>query len=323
MNGPFIVAYGDEPFLLDSRKDWARSQKRSVTMLDALDGLSDEDVVSTCVTPTLDDAKRIVVVDNAQKVKGESALKEYVESGGVSDGSVLLLAIVRSATLPSVWKLAGQSGRVHHCKKLAPWEDEKLVKFVRAEAGKIGLRMEDNVPFLLVQQVGPELHRLVMEIRKMLLLVGDRKASKKDLLEIVAPAVPAEPYQAVEAAFRKEIKKTLRLSALVYEYLGEKASFLLSNALMRLIEKLLVTKHLVTKKGATVEVVAKRLGVHPYRCKLAYVDVAARHSLDDLVGHMKTLCRLDETVKGSARSKRTHVELALLSIARGIPVCTS
>jgi DNA polymerase III delta subunit len=40
-----------------------------------------------------------------------------------------------------------------------------------------------------------------------------------------------------------------------------------------------------------------------------------RHNQSALIGSMKKLRKLDEDVKGSSRSKRTLVELAILSIA--------
>jgi DNA polymerase III delta subunit len=55
--------------------------------------------------------------------------------------------------------------------------------------------------------------------------------------------------------------------------------------------------------------------MHEFACKTNLIPVAQKHTVKVLLGHMNQLCKLDAQVKGAARSKRTLVELAVLSLA--------
>jgi DNA polymerase III delta subunit len=62
------------------------------------------------------------------------------------------------------------------------------------------------------------------------------------------------------------------------------------------------------------EAIASALGLHPYRVQRELVAVQ-KHTTAQLINQMKNLCELEVQVKGAAPSKRTLVELAVLSLA--------
>jgi len=131
---------------------------------------------------------------------------------------------------------------------------------------------------------------------------------------LVPHVFPATPYEVAQAAAAKKVKTAMTKLGLVYRNLGEGAAVPLTHSLVRIVEKLIIARSMLDAKDG-VKVIAQRLGMHEYPLKMNLLPLARLHSVDQLRGQMQTLCRLDTLVKGPARSKRTQVELAVLSIA--------
>lgn len=311
--GPFIVAYGDEDYLLDREALSARSQKnRLITCLDG-NKLKDTDVVNACDELSYDGSDRIVVLDNAQKVKGDKSLISYVESKDPKDRSSVLVAIVRAQKLPALWSKVGKYGVVLEHKRLAPWEESKAISRIETEAKTLGVRLGEGVPELIIRGTGFDLGRHVGELRK-LSFVTKGIVQKTDVQRILLSTISAEPYQVAEAAASKDSRRAMRLLSLVYRHMGDATHITVSSALIRQTEKLITVRYLLDH-GADLRSIASRLDMHQFRLQRTLIPQANKHSFQSLLRYMDQLCLLDETVKGPARSKRTHVELAVLSIA--------
>ena len=312
---PFIVAFGGESFLLDRELLTARRQKgRTITVLNG-NKLSGLDVIAACEEISFDESNRVVIVDDAQKMKkGEKDLLAWAEGRDPGDISTFLVGIVRSEKCPSVWSKIGALGILREYKTLAPWETDQAVERIKKEAKTLRVRLASGVPEMLIQGAGLDLARHVGELRKLAMIARDGTVTKSDVQKVVVASKGAEPYQVAEAAILKDPRKALRLLSLVYRHMGEQAHVPVASALARQVERLAVVRYMVDQ-GADQDSIASRLGMHPYRLQQTLMMPAKKHTLEGLLGQMRTLCRLDATVKGPARSKRTHVELAVLSIA--------
>ncbi len=312
---PFLVFYGGEDFFLDRELAKARKwEGRAITLL-AGEELEDHELVSICSTANTDDSLRVVIVDDAQKVKGKE-LESYIEEKEVTDPSVILVAIVRSEKLPAVWASVGSKGRVVERKKLKTWEsNNEVIKWISDEATRIGIKLKAGVASALFDAVGADLYRLSGEVQKLAILVGkDGEADIPQLRLTVAPSPYAEPWQVAESALNKDRRKAMNQLSAVYKNQGEGANVPIVNALMKQIEKLVVARQMLDA-GLVDDVIAGIVGVHPYRCRTQLLPQARKHSLTSLIGHMSRLCKLDVDVKGSSPSKRTLVELAVLAIS--------
>ena len=311
---PFLVFFGDEDFSLDQEIASARNRKDRVPVLLNGHKLADSDLVRTCEEIRFDDAKRVVIVDDAQKVKGDSYLKEYLSNQDPSDKSTILMAVVRGPKLPAIWKRAAELGVSKEHKKLAPWQTGKAISRISAEAKTLGVRLEEGVPELIVRFTGMDLARHVGELKKLALVASGGVITKGDVRRIIQPAVPADPYLVAEAALLKDSRRALSLLSLVCLYLGDGAYVPVSSALIKQVEKLTTVRYLLDR-GDTPEDIAGYLEMHPFRFQQTLLPQAKKHTLSSLLGQMEILCKLDSTVKGAARSKRTHIELALLSVS--------
>lgn len=312
----FIVSFGSEDFFLDRDLDRALGWKDRHVIQVSGEDIDDRELVGLCETGSMDGGKRVIVLDEASKVKGDKALKAYVAAKDPQDDHTVLVAIVRSEKCPAIWSEAAKKGRLIEHKKLKTWDsNNEVIKWVEGEARRLGLVLDEGVSGLLYQLVGPNLYRLSNEVRKLSVLLGKQgKVGHEQIKLVIAPSPTAEPYQVAEAAFAKDTKKAMNILSTVYRVMGEEAHVPITFSLIRQAEKVVLARSLVDR-GSSEEELAAALGMHPWRCKTQFLPLVQKHRMTDLISHMRRLRSLDEDVKGSVRSKRTLVELAVLRIS--------
>ena len=312
----FIVSFGAEDFFLDRDIERALAWKDRHIIRVSGEDIDDGDLVGLAETGSLDGGSRVIILDDAHKVKGDKALKAYVAAKDPKDDHTVIVAIVRSEKCPAIWSEAAKKGRLIEHKKLKTWDsNNEVVKWVESEARRLGLILDDNIGHLLFQLVGPNLYRLSNELRKLSVLLGKQaKVGPEQVKLVIAPSPTAEPYQVADAAFAKDAKKAMNALSTVYRVMGDEAHVPLTFSLIRQAEKVVLARSLVDR-GASEEEIAAALGMHPWRCKTQFLPLVQRHRMADLIGHLGRLRTLDEDVKGPARSKRTLVELAVLRIS--------
>lgn len=317
---PIVVIYGEEEFFLDREIQRLREYSgRDVTLLDGV-GLSDHALVSICETRSIDFEDptnmkpRIVIVDNAQKVKAEKALKAYVEERDAKDVSTVLAMVVRDAKLSAFWGKAAKT-KVFEFKKLKTYEtNNEVVKWMEDEARLLGLSLDSRNATFIFQIVGDDLYRIANELRKLKLFVGTEPVTPDHLRAVLVPSATAEPYQVADAAAAKDVRKALNTLSTLYKNVADDPAVPVAYALMRQTEKLFVARSLMDN-GASADDVAGRLAMHPWRCKTFFMPLVEKHTKARLLQVMQHLCRLDVEIKRTSNSKRTLVELAVLSLA--------
>jgi DNA polymerase III delta subunit len=320
LSGPFIVVYGDEDFLQDryiSGRKAAWKKNRSLLHRDASDTTEGE-IVGFCETRSLFDEEeggRAVILDNAQDLKTDKVLAEYIEGRDAKDFSALLLAVIRDTKLPAIWTAAAKKGAAVTFMKLRPWETQKAIDRIAEEAARAELKLDSGIADLIHKYVGDNLRAAANELTKLSYIVGPDKLVKKEhVTKLVTPNIEIEPKQVVEAALSKnKVLAANRLSK-IFKMNGDAACVSIVSSCLYQIEKILVVRQMLDR-GDSVSLIAQRFGMHEYACKMNLIPIAQKHSVKGLLGHMNHLCKLDAQVKGAARSKRTLVELAVLALA--------
>lgn len=313
---PFVLSFGAENFFLD--EDLQRGLKyagRNLTVLDG-DKLKGAALVDTCETQCFDGADRVVVVDNAHKIKVDKTLKVYIDEKDVTDTSVVLVAICRNERLPEVWGAAAKKARIIEHKKLKTWDsNNEVLAHIPKLARRLGLTLAKEVPEALYKFVGADLYKISNELRKLAVLVGSGGTATLDHLRSVCTVVfPVDQFQVVEKAIQKDAQGALSTLALLYQNTGEEASLFVSAALTRQLEKLVVARQMLDQKVPEDEL-ATQLDMHPYRLRTFFLPIVKKHTLPKLLRAMAMVCKLDMDVKGAGSSKRTLVELAVLAVA--------
>jgi DNA polymerase III delta subunit len=313
---PFLVSYGSEDLLLDRDIERVKAwPDRSIVVVDA-EGMLDVAVVSVCEMRSFE--PRTVILDNAHKIKGDKLLREYIANRSATDLSVIVAAIIRSEKLPEVWSLVGDRGKVYHHKTFKSWgRGEDYIQWITAEITKLHkVTAADGIPQILYQFVGPDLYRLANEIRKLALLVGPGGTiTKEHIALVISPTPQATQFNVADAAIAKDAKGAMNALSMLMRSAGEGILIPVVAALMSKVEKTLIIRRMLDK-GRSKEEMALAVGMKPWPFEEFALPAARKHDLKGLVRHMGQLCKLDADVKGPARSKRTLVELAVLSIAR-------
>jgi DNA polymerase III delta subunit len=315
--GPFIVVSGDEDFLQDRfvagrRAAW---KDRSIVSKDASE-ITEGELVSLCEKRSMfEDEARAVILDNAQDLKTDKALSDYIEGRDKDDFSCILVAVIRGTKIPAVWGAAAKKGATVSHVKLRPWETEKALERIVSEASRAGLKLDTGVADLLYRSLGDNLRETVNELNKLAYLVGDDKLVKKDhVVKVIAVNAEVEPRHVAEAALARNKNLAINRLSKMFKILGDSACVPIVSSCLYQVEKALVTRQMLDR-GDTAATIAQRFSMHEYACKMNLIPVAQKHTVKALLGHMNHLCKLDAQVKGAARSKRTLVELAVLSIA--------
>jgi DNA polymerase III delta subunit len=312
----FILLYGDEDFLVDRvveerRRVWA---KRDLAVLDG-SKVGEASVVELCETRSLfDSAQRAVIVDNAELIKLDDGLKEYLAARDSEDNSALLMIVLRSSTIPSAWNVLAKRASVLHCPRCKPWEADKIRMAVLEEGRRLNLKLDDSIVDILLQCLGFNLRTIVNELNKLAYVAPGGRVTKEHVARVVADVRPVEPHQVAEAALAKDVRLAMNRASLVFRNLGDGASVPITAALMKQLERTLVARQMLDR-GAGVADIARRFEMHEFACKKNLIPVVQRHSTAALMSHMGRLCKLESDVKGPARSKRTLVELVVLAIA--------
>lgn len=314
---PVVVSFGDEDFFLDRDLASFRTQPdRSVILVEGSEIKSDYELVSLLETRTIEGKPRVVVVDNAQKVKPDKALKAYLDGLNPKDLHVVLALVVRDAKLGVTWSKLGDKATITERKKLKTYEsNNEVVRWIEAELVRANLKADGRIANVIYMGTGPNLYRITNEIGKLRLLVGEGKTvTVEHLQSVLTIGQTVDAWQVVDAAANKELKKAINLLSSLYKHASEDPSILLAYSLMKQAEKMLVASSLLSKQ-ASEEDIAARLGMHPWRCKTFFLPMVRKHSLASLSRMMQELCRLDIEVKSTSQSRRTLLELAVLKLA--------
>jgi DNA polymerase III delta subunit len=318
LSGPFIVVCGDEDFLQDRYVAGRRAawKDRSVVIKDASD-LTEGELVSLCERRSIfeEDEGRAVIVDNAQDLKTDKVLAEYIEGRNKDDFSCLLLAIIRGIKIPPVWGDAAKKGATLSYMKLRPWESDKIIQRIVDEATRVNLKLDTGVADLIYKSLGDNLRAAANEINKLTYIVGqDRLVKKEHVVRVITVNNEVEPRHVAEAALSKNKALALNRLSKMFKISGDGACVPIVSSCLYQVEKILVTRQMLDR-GDAVATIAQRFSMHAYACKMNLIPIAQKHTVKVLLGHMNHLCKLDAQVKGAARSKRTLVELAVLAIA--------
>lgn len=313
--GFFTVIYGDEYFLLDRARDHLYGTKGySVVRLDG-ETLTGSGLVAIITGQYLDSDTQLFVLDNAGDLQKSDPFKKYVE--GLKDPSSTnsrMACIVRGAELPALWDLVAQKGSRKQFAKPSPWKISEQVTVLRGELARLGLKAEPNLLNGLIQQVGWNLGLYVREFEKLMWLLGPGGQVTGEAIKVTSFQKQAEPWHITDAIALRQRGRAMNLLSALCKAQGESSLVPVVVTAMRQFEKLAIVKSL-QEQGASEDAMAKRVDMHPFRFQQTLAVMAPRYTKAEISKALQILCRLDLLVKGSALSKRTHVELAILKIA--------
>lgn len=310
----FNVFFGEEDYLLDRELQRARLwPDRQVT---SLDGKTTESQLLDALRQfTLDDTGIVVVLDDAQKVKLGAAFTAYIEQLDSRDTSTVLVAVYRKPSLSKEWEALRSKGRLIEHRKFKPWEVELLEERLRKEADMLGMVLKPGAFKLLQQVYHGNVSGMINELKKISYLVAKGGDITETQVKLVCRRqLTIQPWEVAELASKKELKKALLNTGLLFQAEGDGVAVPIVASLMNQTEKLLAARSMLDK-GKSLEAIGAVLNMQKYRLEKVFLPIVKKHTTAQLLNQMKMLCELETQVKGAAQSKRTLVELAVHQLA--------
>jgi DNA polymerase-3 subunit delta len=251
-------------------------------------------VVDVARTGSLFAERRVVVVRNADALKGEGD-----EVTAYLDDPTPELTLIVMASKPdrrrAVWKALSDRGTVHSAD---PLKGRQLRAYVTGQVKKRGLRLADDGLQELLERVGQDLQRLTGELDKLEAFAqGQRAALGADEVASVLGRGQAQPlYKLGDALAARRPAETLQLLQEILEA-GEPALLVMS-ALHRALRNARGVLALVNKRVPRDEI-AKGLGNLAWKVDQVIAS-ARRWTDDDLRAALQALDQADRKMKTGA-----------------------
>lgn len=322
---PVVILSGDEEYLrvreLREAVSVADEMGRSVEYVNGDDREELSRVLSSSGVFFQDEI--LVVIENPENVDADLILRHH-ESGG---GDVVILLCQKGA-IKKKSKLAKVAGAlpkqfVARFEKPKPWDEaERAIQFCVTEARKRGVGLKDSLAGAIVKNVGLDLGILTFEIDKLARFTKVEGYSEVAVIHVkqtIGAFSELGPKPVVEALERFDAKNTANaLANMRRTHAGN-----LGGATLRacaFVSKS-ATKWLhiaaLLDEGAGQDEISSRTGLHPFVLRKTLLPVAKRWGQGRLVTLLKSLARVERSVRRGHLNPWVQLECAVLSSFAG------
>lgn len=209
---PVYLFYGDEDFLIDEKigelKNRLGSSAFNTENLEG-DDVTDEQLCSALQGGSLLGGGKLVIISGL-KISADNQDSYLALLNDLAPGvTVVLRAAVDQRS--KFYRFIAERGEVIECRSFAPWEQDRLVDWIKARVREGGKTISDSAARLFEEISGNNLRLLSSDIGKMITYVGGRNEITAD--DVLALASPGEKsvFDLLEALRRKNAKEALAL----------------------------------------------------------------------------------------------------------------
>ena len=269
-----------------------------------------EAIVAACETMPFASEKRLVVVNDADKLPkaAQKVLTEYVKAP--SDTTVLLLVSDKLAKNTALYKAVAALGKqaVIDC---TPPQKRDLPNQVRAMAPSHGITLTQKAAQMLVELVGEDTVHLDEELRKLALAhAGNDAVTDADVRALVARVNEAKPWQFVDAFSARNVRECMRLLAIMP---SASPHALLRQCVSR-VRELMCAKS-VAGSSNPQRALAQELGMQDWRVK-NHLSWARGYSDAELRGALESSLECERKMKGGSDPDAAFLDWVLLVASR-------
>ena len=296
--------HGPERFLMTTAVDLIRATGEENRFAGGVDGAAK--ILDLLKTPSMFAARRLAVVDNADKLKKEDwkLLDDYADAP--APNAVLILLAEKASAAWS--KKSGPEIAVVECKTPYPRE---IPSWIQMEGRKFGISFSQQACLILAEAVGTDLGQIIQSIEKLALYAGTRKLiDVADVEAVVAVSASRTVFDMTNAIGNK---KPMEAMALI-DNLMEQGEFPVK--ILSMISRhfrLLARAQEGVGKGSNEAVLAKELKVHPFFVK-DYVSQSKRFRPRDWPGRFAILYACDRSLKSSKLPPERTLEKTILKL---------
>jgi DNA polymerase-3 subunit delta len=212
---PVYWLEGEEDFFIDEIMNFA--EKKILSEADAQFNLTVfygkdanwADIINACRRYPMFAERQVVLLKEGQQMKDIDKLESYIEN---PLASTILVVSYKGKTLDGrgkLSKLVKKKGEIFLSKKI--YED-KLPSWVNDYLKEEGLQITPGALILLVDHIGNDLSRIVNEIEKLILNLGNRKnITEDDIEKYIGISKEYNIYELQNAFSKRDLAKAIRI----------------------------------------------------------------------------------------------------------------
>ncbi len=295
----------------DERKSRSVQKLRGDRAVEAYDAseANPEAVVRACDSYSLFGEGPFVLVKNldAWNAAQKAVLVDYLHDPAPAADLVLLGR--KLGTREKLFAAVKKSGEVHNLEQPT---GRALLRWVVGHAKKLGLDLPEDVARGLIERCSGDKMRLMSEMEKLALYVGEGRATKEDVGALCQPDVQSNIFAFVDALAVGDRGSALKL---LEDLIGTGEPPLRVTYMVRRQFRLVAQARTLFERGASLAEVAGELRVPPFVAR-KLEEQASSLGADDLEQALELVMDLERGLKGgSDLGDELQVELAVLKLS--------
>lgn len=312
------VIYGEEQYQVQKQiqaivhREIAGAADMNTVTYDALQASIDQILEDAETIPFFAD-KKVIIVNHANFLSASNdtdmdlaRLEAYLERP--LDSTILILSgeFAKLDTRKKIVKKISTLCDVRVCNRL---DKDSLPAYVREVLKKHHITMSNKAFSLLCERLPYDIGTIQNELAKLELY--DQTIDEAVIAQLVTRSLEEDVFALVNAVVEKNMKRIFRIWQDLQMLNKEPIAMIaLITAQFHLLYQVKVQ---LLKHVSNQAEIAKILGVHPYRVKLA-IPTCQRLAIDDILDVLHQLADLDQNIKTGRIDKKIGFEMFLLGV---------
>lgn len=262
--------------------------------------------------------KKVVLVQNSYIFTGEKVAKAtqpnldgFIQFLENYDGQTLIIFQVNATKLDERKKVVKQLKKYATLKKVEQFTEQEMKAWVQSQLHAQFKDIKQDALDTLISLTGIHYRIVQQELEKIILFIGDQPIiNKTDVLTIVNRSLEQNVFLLTEYIQKGQKDRAIALMKDLIKLKEEPIKLL---ALITSNYRLYYQSLILSQKGYSQQQIAKTVGVHPYRVKLA-LQQTRKYQLSQLLTIMDACAETDYKLKSSYMDKVLILELFILSL---------
>lgn len=324
MEDNIVLNYGAVDALIEKKSDEIINQY--------LDGERDEfnyvkyDLYETSISSAIEEAltlpflsdKKVVHIKNAYLFTGEKVTNNINQNvdqliGFIEqyDGETLVVFDVFNEKLDERKKLVKSVKKNARLKKIDQMTEQEIKQWIKSYLNEQYKDIKEDALVAFLELTGIQFNIIKAELDKLVLFIGDEAViNKQDVKDIVSRSLEQNVFLLTEYIQKGQKEKSINLLKDLINMKEEPIKLL---ALITSNYRLYYQCKILASKHYSEQQIAKTIGVHPYRVKLA-LRIVRKLSLERLLATIDVCAETDYDLKSSYMDKVLILELFILKI---------
>ncbi len=275
------------------------------------DSAQGDQIVAACQTIPFASEKRLVQLDDAEKLKKRDADAVVAYLASPSESTVLIMLAEKMNASSALYKAVSKIGKSAIIDCARP-KARALPAHVVRMAKSFGLEMNERAAVKLIELVGEDTVRIDAELNKLSLALGTpAKITERDIKVHVAQVSEAKPWEFVNAFSARNIGECMRL----YSLMPSVSPLALLSMCTSRIRELICAKSLEAEGASIASALPKALGVPDWKVK-NHASYARMFSAEELRDSLEGAMHAERAMKSGSDVDAVFIDWVLETLKR-------